>query len=95
MLTSADEKRRSGGPSRDTGTIARFAKPKRRWKAVERPIPKRMVRPFLESIRDFNREARNIDPKREAKRIKSQEDKEEVEELLMHAARIKGAADRR
>ena len=62
---------------------------------MERPIPKRMVRPFLESIRDFNREARNIDPKLEAKRIKSQEDKEEVEELLMHAARIKGAADRR
>lgn len=62
---------------------------------MERPIPKRMVRPFLESIRDFNREARNIDPKREAKQIKTQEDLEAIEELTMHAARIKGAADRR
>ena len=56
-------------------------------------LPKRLANPFLDSIRDFNREAREIDPKTEAKRIKTQEDKEEVEELLMHAARIKGAAD--
>jgi len=54
-----------------------------------------MVRPFLDSIRDFNREAREIDPKKEAKRIKTQEDIEEIEELTMHAAQIKGAADRR
>ena len=59
------------------------------------PLPRRMVRPFLDSIRDFNREAREIDPKKEAKRIKTQEDLEEIEELTMHAARIKGAADRR
>jgi hypothetical protein len=52
-----------------------------------------MVRPFLESIRDFNREAREIDPKKEAKRIKTQEDLEEIEELTMHAARIKGAME--
>ena len=56
-------------------------------------LPKRMVRPFLESIRDFNREAREIDPKKEAKRIKTQEDLEEIEELTMHAARIKGAME--
>ena len=54
-----------------------------------------MVNPFLESIREFNRVAREIDPKKEAKRIKTQEDLEEIEELTMHAARIKGAADRR
>ena len=58
-------------------------------------LPRRMVRPFLDSIRDFNREAREIDPKKEAKRIKTQEDLEEIEELTLHAARIKGAADRR
>ena len=58
-------------------------------------LPRRMVRPFLDSIRDFNREAREIDPKKEAKRIKTQEDIEEIEELTMHAAQIKGAADRR
>ena len=49
----------------------------------------------MDSIRDFNREAREIDPKTEAKRIKTQEDLEEIEELTMHAARIKGAVDRR
>jgi len=64
-------------------------------KAMQKPLPRRMVRPFLDSIRDFNREAREIDPKKEAKRIKTQEDLEEIEELTMHAARIKGAADRR
>ena len=58
-------------------------------------LPRRTVRPFLESIRDFNREAREIDPKKEAKRIKTQEDIEEIEELTLHAALIKGAADRR
>ena len=58
-------------------------------------LPRRMVRPFLDSIRDFNREAREIDPKTEAKRIKTQEDLEEIEVITMHAARIKGAADRR
>ena len=58
-------------------------------------LPRRMIRPFLESIRDFNREARDIDPKREAKRIKTQGDLEEIEELTMHAARIKGAVERR
>ncbi len=52
---------------------------------MEKPLPKRMVRPFLESIRDFNREAREIDPKTEAKRIKTQEDLEEIEELTMHS----------
>jgi len=54
-----------------------------------------MVRPFLDSIRNFNREAREIDPKREAGRIKTPEDLEEIEELTMHAARIKGAVGRR
>ena len=62
---------------------------------MQKPIPRKMVRPFLDSIRDFNREARKIDPKREAARIKNQEDLEEIEELTMHAARIKGAAGRR
>ena len=62
---------------------------------MQKPLPKHLVRPFLESIRDFNREARDIDPKREAKRIKTQEDLEEIEELTMHAARIKGAVERR
>jgi len=62
---------------------------------VERPLPRRMVKPFLDSIRDFNRVAREIDPKKEAKRIKTQEDLEEIEELTMHAARIKGAVERR
>jgi hypothetical protein len=62
---------------------------------AKKEIPRRLVKPFLESVRDFNREAREIDPKKEAKRIKTQEDIEEIEELTMHAARIKGAADRR
>jgi hypothetical protein len=62
---------------------------------AKKEIPRRLVKPFLESVRDFNREAREIDPKKEAKRIKTQEDLEEIEELTMHAARIKGAADRR
>lgn len=62
---------------------------------MQKPLPRRMVRPFLESLREFNRVAREIDPKTEAKRIKTQEDLEEIEELTMHAARIKGAADRR
>ena len=60
---------------------------------MQKPLPRRMVNPFLESIREFNRVAREIDPKKEAKRIKTQEDLEEIEELTMHAARIKGAAD--
>ena len=62
---------------------------------MQKPLPRRMIRPFLESIRDFNKEARKIDPKREAARIKSQEDLEEIEELTMHAALIKGAVGRR
>ena len=62
---------------------------------MQKPLPRRMIRPFLDSIRDFNREAREIDPKTEAKRIKTQEDLEEIEELTMHAARIKGAVERR
>ena len=62
---------------------------------MQKPIPRRMVRPFLESIRDFNKEVREIDPKRESGRIKTPEDREEIEELLLHAALIKGAADRR
>ncbi len=62
---------------------------------MQKPLPRRMVRPFLESIREFNRVAREIDPKKEAKRIKTQGDLEEIEELTMHAARIKGAVDRR
>jgi len=54
-----------------------------------------MVRPFLDSIRDFNKEVREIDPKREAGRIKTPEEREEIEELTMHAALIKGAVGRR
>ena len=62
---------------------------------MQKPLPKRMVRPFLDSIRDFNKEAREIDPKREAGRIKTPEEREEIEELTTHAALIKGAVGRR
>jgi len=57
---------------------------------AKKEIPRRLVKPFLESVRDFNNVAEAIDRKKETKNL-NEEDREEVEALFMHATFIRNA----
>ncbi|HPH12044.1 MAG: hypothetical protein BWY90_01077 [Deltaproteobacteria bacterium ADurb.BinA014] len=59
---------------------------------AKKEIPRRLVKPFLESVRDFNGVAEAIDRKKATKNL-NQEEREEIEALFMHATFIRNAME--
>ncbi|HPB88477.1 MAG TPA: hypothetical protein PLP59_13235 [Thermotogota bacterium] len=57
---------------------------------AKKEIPRKLIKPFLESVRDFNNVAEAIDRKKATKNL-NEEEREEVEALFKNAAFIRNA----